>query len=303
VTTLLTRILAAGSVAAGAAVLAGPLPLAVAGGLLLGFVLPGAALTGALFRGRTLTSIERTTLAPALSMAVVIVAGLLLHVCGVALDRVSWTLATAGVTLLALAVPAVLPGRAVAVEQAAEEAPRPVGERLSRIQVGPVDPAGAGDVAVIAEARTVVMSVVPPEDEEQVAAEERSRRGRLVRQLLPLVLVLAVLGGASWLSFGTSRETYETTVTALSAGPSSVVDAAGNRTVAVSVSGLVRTDGPYTLVVTGAPGTTATRRVIAVSADRWSETLTMPGAQRMTVNLYRAGDTTAYRTLFISAIE
>ena len=295
--TLLTRVLAGLTVAATAAVLAGPLPLAVAGGLLLGFVLPGAALTEALFRGRTLTSIERTTLAPALSMAVVIVAGLVIHACGADLDRVSWTVATAGVTLLALVVPAVLPRRSPAVAEPAEEAPRPVGERLSHIQAAP------GDVAVIAEARTVVMSVVPPEDEEQVAAEGAQRR-RLVRQLLPLVLVLAVLGGASWLSFGTSRETYETTVTALSAGPSGPVDAAGNRTVAVSVSGLIRTDGPYTLVVTGAPGTTATRRVIAVTgADEWTETLTMPAAQRMTVNLYRSGDTTAYRTLFISAVE
>ena len=296
--TLLTRVFAGLTVPATAAVLAGPLPLAVAGGLLLGFVLPGTALTLALFRGRTLTSIERTTLAPALSMAVVIVAGLVLHACGADLDRVSWTVATAGVTLLALVVPAVLPRRVPAVVEPVEEAPRPVGERLSRIQVAP------GDVAVIAEARTVVMSVVPAEDEEQAAAEGKSQRGRLVRQLLPLVLVLAVLGGASWLSFGTSRETYETTVTALSAGPSGPVDAAGNRTVAVSVSGLVRTDGPYTLVVTGAPGTTATRRVIAVTgAGEWTETLTMPGAQRMTVNLYRSGDTTAYRTLFISAVE
>lgn len=295
--TLLTRILAGLTVAAGAAVLAGPLPLAVAGGLLLGFVLPGTALTGVLFRGRTLTSIERTTLAPALSMAVVIVAGLVLHACGLGLDRLSWTVATAGVTLLALIVPAVLPRREPAAVEPVEEAPHPVGERRSRIQVTP------GDVAVIAEARTVVMSVVPPEDEEQAAAEGKSQRGRLVRQLLPLVLVLAVLGGASWLSFGTSRETYETTVTALSAGPSGPVDAAGNRTVAVSVSGLVRTDGPYTLVVTGAPGTTAIRRVIAATgADSWTQTLTMPGAQRMTVNLYRSGDTTAYRTLFISAV-
>ncbi|MEV4704240.1 hypothetical protein [Actinoplanes sp. NPDC049316] len=295
---LLPRILAAVTVAAGAAVLLGPLPLSVAGGLLLGFVLPGMALTGVLFRGRELTAVERTTLAPALSMAALVVSGLAVHVCGLALDRLSWTVATAGVTLLALIVPAVLPRGVPAGAPAAEEEPRPVGERLSRIQLAPPD------VAVITEARTVVMSVVPPEDEEHVAAEEKARRGRLVRQLLPLVLVMAVLGGASWLSFGTSRETFETTVTALSAAPSGPVDSAGNRTVAVSASGLVRADGPYTLAVTGPGGASVARRTISVTGDgSWSETLSLPAEQRLAVNLFRAGDATAYRTLYISAAE
>ncbi|UQU68290.1 DUF1616 domain-containing protein [Couchioplanes caeruleus] len=297
-TALLPRILAAVTVAAGAAVLAGPLPLTVAGGLLLGFVLPGMALTGALFRGRELTAVERITLAPALSMAVLVVSGLVIHVCRLHLDRVSWTVATAGVTLLALVVPALLPRAVPAGAPAAEDEPGPAAAPPPRLQLVP------RDVAVIAEARTVVMSVVPPEDEEHLAAEEKARRGRLVRQLLPLVLVLAVLGGASWLSFGTSRETFQTTVTALSAAPSGPVDAAGNRTVAVSVSGLVRADGPYTLTVTGPAGASVARRVISVTgAGTWTESLSLPGAQRLAVTLFRAGDTTAYRTLYISAVE
>jgi hypothetical protein len=298
VNAVLTRALALLTVAAGAGVLAGPKPLSVAGGLLLGFVLPGTALTGVLFRGRRLTPVERTVLAPALSMAVLIVAGLLIYLCRIDLDRLSWTVATAGVTLLALIVTALRPHPAAVPAPAVDEQPRPVGERLSRIQLTP------GDMAGMADAHTVVMSVVPPEDEEQAAATEKAQRTRLVKQLLPLVLVLAVLGGASWLSFGTSRATYETTVTALSAAPSGPVDALGNRVVAVSASGLVAADGPYTLTVSGAAGTTPARRVLAVAGDgTWTGNLTMPGDQRMTVNLYRAGDTAAYRTLFISAVR
>ncbi|MFI7602964.1 hypothetical protein [Actinoplanes sp. NPDC049681] len=296
--TLLTRIVAGLTVAAGAAVLTGFKPLTVAGGLLLALVLPGVAVTEALFTRRTLTAVERTLLAPALSMGVLVVAGFAIYLCGVPLDRLSWTVATGSLTLVALALPMVLPKRAAVAPAPVGEEPRPVVERRSRIDLTP------RDATVMAEARTIIMSVAPPEDEEQAAAEEKAQRSRLVRQLLPLVLVLAVLGGASWLSFGTSRETFETTVTALSAAPSGPVDARGNRVVAVSASGLVASDGPYTLTVSAAAGGTPTRRVITPVGDgSWSEQLTMPGDQRMTVSLYRAGDTGAFRTLYISAVE
>jgi hypothetical protein len=44
--------------------------------------------------------------------------------------------------------------------------------------------------------------------------------------------------------------------------------------------------------------------VIAPAGDgTWSESLTLPGDQRLTVSLLRAGDTGAFRTLFISAVE
>ncbi len=95
------------TVASAAAALAGPAPLAAVGGLLLAFVLPGLALTAIIFRNRTLSAVERTVLAPALSLAVLVVSGLLLYVAGFRLDRTSWTLAVAGATLLALALKAV----------------------------------------------------------------------------------------------------------------------------------------------------------------------------------------------------
>ncbi|GAA3336477.1 hypothetical protein GCM10020358_08790 [Amorphoplanes nipponensis] len=301
---LLSRVLAALALAAGAAVLAGPRPAAIAGGLLLGFVLPGMALLGVLFRRRSLTAVERTVLTPALSMGVLIVAGLVVHGVGLRIDRLAWTVSTVGVTLAAVVAARMMRRR---TPVAAGPAPRrPVGEKLVRMEVEENTlrlPAPG-----VAEASTIVMSIVPvvppAEDEQRAAAEDRARRRRLLRQFLPLVLVAGVLAGASWLSFTTSRATHDTVVTALAAAPSGPVDAAGNRAVRVSASGLLAADGPYTVRVAGPSGTTTLQRTVTVSGDgAWSETLSLPGAQRLTVNLYRAGDTTAYRTLYVSAVD
>ena len=309
---LLSRVVAALAVAAGAAVLFAPQALAIAGGLLLGFVLPGMALLGVLFRRRALTAVERTVLTPALSMGVLIVAGLAIHVVGLRIDRLAWTVATVGVTLAAVLATRLLPPRRVRAADSAEPQPRPVGEKLVRIGVGentvrlPLN--GLAEANTVAQANTVVMSIVPAvleEDEQRAAAEEeKARRRRLLRQFLPLVAVAAVLAGASWLSFTTSRATHDTVVTALSATPSGPVNAAGNRTVRVSATGLVASDGPYTLSVTGPSGAATVKRTVSVTGDgTWSEALSLPGAQRMRVSLYRYGDTTAYRTLYLSAVD
>jgi hypothetical protein len=305
VSALLSRVVAALAVAAGAAVLFAPQALAIAGGLLLGFVLPGMALLGVLFRRRALTAVERTVLTPALSMGVLIVAGLAIHVVGLRIDRLAWTVATVGVTLAAVLATRLLPPRRVRAADSAEPRPRPVGEKLVRIGVG--ENTVRLPLNGMAEANTVVMSIVPAmleEDEQRAAAEEKARRRRLLRQFLPLVAVAAVLAGASWLSFTTSRATHDTVVTALSATPSGPVNAAGNRTVRVSATGLVASDGPYTLSVTGPSGAATVKRTVSVTGDgTWSEALSLPGAQRMRVSLYRYGDTTAYRTLYLSAVD
>jgi hypothetical protein len=115
---------------------------------------------------------------------------------------------------------------------------------------------------------------------------------------------VAVLGGASWLSFTTSRATHDTVVTALSATPSGPADASGNRTVRVAASGLLAADGPYRITVTIPSGATTVQRTVPVTeAGTWRAFLRLPAAQRLTVSLYRAGDTTAYRTLAISAVD
>jgi hypothetical protein len=310
VTAAQSRLVAVLALAAGAAVLFGPPAAAVAGGLLLGFVLPGTALLG-LFRRRVLSGVERTVLTPALSMGVLILAGLVIHVAGVRIDRLAWTVACAGVTLSAVVAARVVQRRAPVAGAPAW----PVVEQPARNDVGEqtvrLTPSGTAEPNVaprgIAEASTVVMSIVPVApvaDEQRAAAQEQARRRRLPRQFLPLVLVAAVLAGAGWLSFTTSRATHHTVVTALSAAPSGPVDAAGTRAVRVSATGLLPAEGPYTIRVTGPTGATTVQRTVPVTGDgTWNETLTLPGGQRMTVTLYRTGDTTAYRTLFISAVD
>jgi hypothetical protein len=277
-------VLAAATVAATVAVLAGPLPAAVAGGLLLATVLPGLGLTAVLFRGRRLSAVERTVLAPALSLAVLVLGGLLIYVTGFALDRVSWTCATAGVTLVSLVVPAIPLPRPSTVERDIE-----IAELAAAAKAATESGVGEKRVALLLPELTPVQPPKPP-----VA--------RIVRQLLPMVLVLAVLGGAGWLSFGSSRSSYDQTVTALSAAPPGDADASGLRAVTITVSGLIAADGPYRIEVLNGTATTVTRTVAAGAATSWTTTVSI-GLNRATVSLFRAKDTAAYRTLYIAAAQ
>ena len=127
-------------------------------------------------------------------------------------------------------------------------------------------------------------------------------RGQLARQLTPMILVLAVLAGAGYLSFVSSYESYDVTVTALSAEPPGPIGVSGDRTVEVTASGLLADDGPYTVAVTDPDGARILERAVAVDgAGTWTAALTLPAAERLTVGLFRAGDTTAYRTLIVAA--
>jgi len=278
------RVAAGGALAAVAAVLAGPAPAAVAGGLLLGLVLPGLAVTEALFRGRTLSAVERAVLAPALSLAVLVVAGLVVYVAGFALDRVAWTVATAGVTLLALIVPAVPLFRRTAQQSAAADA------EIAEL-------AAAAELAVAGAAGPA--PVLPPLT--PISRPPKPPLGSIGRQLIPMLLVLPVLGGAGWLSFTSSRHSYQTTVTALSAAPPGAADASGARTVTVSASGLIAADGPYRITVLGPDGTVTSTRTVTVGAGgTWTAGLSV-GPARTTVSLFRAADQRPYRTVILAA--
>lgn len=281
------RVLAAVAVAAAAAVLAGPEPVAVTGGLLLALVLPGLAVTAVLFRGRTLTAVERTVLAPGLSLAVLVVAGLVMYVSGFALDRYAWTAATTAVALAAL-VPVAVPLPRAGAAKAALVTEMEIAELAAAAKLATV---GIGE-------QRVRIRALP-----RLLPEPKPPLRRIGRQLIPMVLVLAVLTGAGWLSFVSSRHAYDVTVTALSATPPGALDAAGHRTVGVTATGLIAADGPYRLAVVGSAGTETDRRTVTADpGGTWTATLSVGGA-RCTINLYRAGDTTAYRTVSIAAAE
>jgi hypothetical protein len=279
---LVARIAAGVTVLAGAGVLFGPSTTAIAGGILLGFLLPGLALTEALFRGRTLTAVERTMLAPALSLAVLVIAGLVIYAAGYALDRVAWTSATVAVTLVSLVVPGV-----------------PIRTKAERMAVAAAASNDQTEMIPIIRDDTLPPPLVRP-----TPPKQRPPFKRIGRQLIPMVLVLAMLGFAGWYSFDSSREAYDVTVTALSAVPHGTPDAAGQRVYEVSATGLVAANGPYSVVVTGETGTALIRRSVAVPSNgEWSADLTV-GPDRTTISLYRATDTTTpYRTLYIAAEE
>jgi hypothetical protein len=246
--------------------------------MLLGFVLPGLALTALIFRYRRLTAVERTVLAPALSLAVLIIAGLVLSVAGFPLDRTSWTLAAAGTTLAVLALKAV-PER---VWQGEEDEDEPPARIVPAVRDG--DP--------------------PPGPFAPWPPKHKVRPSRLVRQLTPLVLVVALLAGAGYLSLISSRHGYDVTVTTLAAAPPAPGDASGQRDVGISASGLVAADGPYTVVVSRPDGTRLAERTVPVhSSGTWQATLRLPAGERLTVGLFRAGDTVAYRTVSLAAEE
>jgi hypothetical protein len=271
------------TVAAGAGVLAGPAATAVIGGMLLAFVLPGLALTALIFRYRRLTAVERTVLAPALSLAVLVIAGLVLYVAGFPLDRTSWTLAAAGTTLAVLALKAV-PERVWQGEEEDDDAEAPT-RIIPVVRDGDRPPAPPGPFA-------------------PWSPKQRVRAVQLVRQLAPMLLVAALLAGAGYLSLISSQHSYDVTVTTLAAAPPAPADASGQRDVAVSASGLVAADGPYTVVVSRPDGTRLAERTVAVTGSgSWQATLRLPATDRLTVGLFRAGDTVAFRTLYLAAEE
>jgi hypothetical protein len=279
VTRRTAALLAALTVAAAAGVLFGPEPVRIAGGVLIGLTLPGVALTAALFRNRiALTAVERIMLAPALSLATLVLGGLAAWATGLPLGRDTWLAVGGLVTLVALATTVIWP---VAV---------PVRPRGRTVKLPT-----AGDPTLI----------LPVFLDRQRAALPRWRRllpARPQHTVLPLALAVALLGGASWLSVSTSVDTHDVTVTSLSAAMPSGPDSRGQRSVTVRATGLGSGAGAYALVVTSATGTERTERALTADADgNWHGTVTVPGAERTTIGLYRAGDTAPARTVVISA--
>ncbi|MDI6105523.1 DUF1616 domain-containing protein [Actinoplanes sp. NEAU-A12] len=125
---------------------------------------------------------------------------------------------------------------------------------------------------------------------------------RLIKDVLPLTLAVLLLAGAGVWSFADSVDTYDLTVSTLSAGQPGQAGADGNRPVQVSASGLPPAEGPYRVVLSGAAGAELGRQSITPGADgNWTGRLTVPGDERVTVRLFRGAETAAFRTLIIAA--
>jgi len=270
-------LLAAATLVAAALSLSGVPGLTAVGGLPLGLVLPGLALSTLLFPGpRRLVLIERLLLVPALSLGTLILGGLLAWVVHAPLHRPAWLAVSAGVTLAALAA-TVLKTPAV-----------------------PAEHSGSGASGVRPDSPHPADTVLPPSLDRDgwFRPEPMTGRKRLLKQVLPAALAVVMLAGAAWLSLATSIGSHRVTVTTLSVVPPGPVDPDGDRSVQVNATGLA--SGSYTLRVTSTGGGTST----AVTPDedgRWTSTLRLPGDERWTLALFRAGETTALRTVIIAS--
>jgi hypothetical protein len=265
--------------AAGIVVLTGPDVLRVAGGLLLALGLPGLALTTALFRDRiSLTTIERVVLVPALSLATLVLGGMAAWVVGLPLRRETWLAVSALVTLGALATTVFWP---VTV---------PVRSRGRMVKLPT-----PGD-------STLILPVFLDRQRAALPLWRRVLPARPQHTVVPLMLVAALLISAGWYSAWTSVRTHDVTVTSLSALPPSAANGLGERSVAVTATGLATGIGAYALVVTSPAGAETSRQELTAEPDgSWTGNLTIPGGERTTIGLYRTGEKTPYRTLIISA--
>ena len=270
--------LAGVAVLSGLAVLSGPPVLSVPGGLLLAFVLPGVAITQATFRpGRLdIGVVERFVLIPAVSLAVLVLGGLGLWAAGGSLNRAGW---------LSLSLAATLAGLGVAVLRA-------------RRATAADDPAAT---RILTAARGAATRI-PAAGAGATGDRPRVTRRRLVRDILPLTLAVALIGGVGWWSYGDSDRAYDERVTSLSAAPPGAADPTGDRTVQITAAGLDPGAGPYRLVVTGASGEQLGEQDVTPGAGGdWTGGISVPGAERVTVSLFRGTDTTEFRTLIIAA--
>jgi hypothetical protein len=154
-----------------------------------------------------------------------------------------------------------------------------------------------GGVTLAALAAVVVRELRTPSGPDPVRGP---RRPRLLGSVVPAVLAVLLLAGAVTLSLVSSIRSQDVRVTTLSVVPPGAGDAAGDRDVQVSASGLAG-GGRYTLRVTVANGTATTPTTVTADArGAWSATLRLPADQRLTLALYRAGEAAALRTVILA---
>ena len=256
---------AAALVAAGAVLWPAPAALRVPAGLLLALVLPGIALTGALFGVRVLSTVERLVLPPALSAAVLVIGGLGLYAAGVHLGRVSWTALTAGTTVAA--------GAAVLATR-----------RLRRQHA---DPQSVTETAMFG---TVL-----------VAERERLTVRTVFWRLVPLALALLLVTGAAALAIRPTTAGRQP-FTALSLAPAadSVATQPNRRAVVLSVRCEENGDVGYALRVAGDDGYQQTFAVTLPPGGTWTRTLQVPVTGTVTADLFMGTTAVPYRTVHLA---
>lgn len=257
-------LVAAAAVGAGAATL-GPTPAAVRvpAGLLLALVLPGIALTGLLFGGRVLSTVERLVLPPALSAAVLVLGGLGLYAAGVGLGRVAWTALAAGTTLAASGTLLVIGRRQHA------------------------DPQSVTETAMFG---TVL-----------VAERERLTVRTAFWRLVPLALALLLVTGAAALAIrSTTAGRQPFTALSLVAAADSVAAQPDRRPVVLTVRCEENGAVGYALRVAGDGGYQQTFDVMLQPGGTWTRTLEVPTTGTVTADLFMGTTAVPYRTVHLA---
>jgi hypothetical protein len=255
--------------AAGVAVLATllqwgtPAFVRVPTGLLLALVLPGVALTAALFGGRALSTVERLVLPPALSFAVLILGGLGIYALGVALNRASWTALTAGVTVIA--------GVATALWQ--------------RLRPAPVHPS-------VTETALIGRVLVPE--------QEKIRLGTAFWRVVPLIVAVVMLVGAGTIALrGANADHRPYTSLALVPAPDNAAHP-GRRIVVLTIR--CEEDGTtgYRLRVVGDNGFRQTFDLTLRPGAAWSQEVPVPPNGTVTADLFKGSGSSPYRTVYLA---
>jgi hypothetical protein len=233
----------------------------VPAGLLLAVVLPGLALTAALFPGRVLSIVERLVLPPALSLAVLVLGGLGMFAVGIPLGRGSWTALTAAVTVAAAIV-----------------------SRLRR------EAAGSGSAT-----ETAMFGRVLAVDREKMTV------GAAVWRLAPLAVAVLMILGAGLFALRSAQTTgapFTGLSLVPSAAPTGQQRTGRTVRLAIRCEEGVATE--YSLRVVAGSGFERTYAVALAPGATWSQTLEVPAGGAVTADLFKDGTQTPYRSVHLA---
>lgn len=236
----------------------GPSVIAVAFGLIFALILPGYAITRLLGHARDLSRVEELLCIPALSMASIVIGGLVIDVAGFTLTRSTWAVFLAGVTEAALVLDLVLPWRngvtasAPATVRIAGASARRLGRRGSTLIVG-----GLLAATVVVAVTTMVIG-----EKDAVATQP------------PAATAIGMVPAFATEAPGSTR------------------------TVSLYVWNGEGAQTTFTIRLIGAGKFTDTIHATVYDNSQWSGRAKVPSSGKVTAELFRPGDKTPYRTVF-----
>ncbi|MCW2639999.1 MAG: hypothetical protein JWP76_2305 [Dactylosporangium sp.] len=233
----------------------------VPAGLLLAVVLPGLALTAALFPGRVLSAVERIVLPPALSLAVLVVGGLGMFAAGIPLGRASWAALTVVVTVAAAVV--------------------------TVLRHGAADGGSAEETAMFGQVLLV--------------EREKMTVGAAAWRLAPLAVALVAIVGAGVFALRSAQSDGSpfTGLALVPAAVGAGQPAPPQRTVKLSVRCEEGVATEYALRVAGT-GFERTFTFALRSGAIWSQTVKVPSTGTVTADLFKNGGGTPYRSVSLA---